>query len=265
MKDRVCIFIDGENLRKSIEKMFSSKYNAYDYLPPKANWEAFFNEIIKQSAEVLSYPTGVAPYLVRSYWYVIGTLEYNSQFLEEKFNSRKTTANQKLEYFKRYAGSKAGDTSKLKSPADMGKVIDRCRAHLEEQHSIIQNRLLGWHQKQGQIEFKVPRLQFQRFGYLKTELDNLKFRGEKGVDVRLATDLILLKDIYDTAIIVSGDGDYIPAVAAIKSFGKSVVTVSFKNQDGQFLPGGARKLTSVSDTSIALQYETMREICGFNN
>ncbi|GIS30707.1 MAG: hypothetical protein Ct9H90mP2_10900 [Dehalococcoidia bacterium] len=45
---------------------------------------------------------------------------------------------------------------------------------------------------------------------------------EKGVDVLLATDLVLnsVKNKYDTAIIVSGDGDFFPAIEAVKKEGK---------------------------------------------
>jgi len=47
---------------------------------------------------------------------------------------------------------------------------------------------------------------------------------EKGVDVRLAVDMVRMGHlgIYDTAILVSGDGDFADAVQAVKDMGKHV-------------------------------------------
>ena len=64
--------------------------------------------------------------------------------------------------------------------------------------------------------------------YLETRLGIYKQRGvemvEKGVDVMIATDLVsgAFKNLYDTAILVSGDGDFFPAIEAVKDLGKHV-------------------------------------------
>ena len=53
---------------------------------------------------------------------------------------------------------------------------------------------------------------------------------EKGVDILLATDMIVLayNNAYDTAILVSGDSDYIPVVEMIQQLGKRVENATFK-------------------------------------
>ncbi|MBI2278993.1 MAG: NYN domain-containing protein [Candidatus Brennerbacteria bacterium] len=55
-----------------------------------------------------------------------------------------------------------------------------------------------------------------------------KYR-EKGIDVKLATDLIVgaVDDQYDTALIVSSDTDLIPAIDWVRSRGKKVEYVGF--------------------------------------
>ncbi len=52
---------------------------------------------------------------------------------------------------------------------------------------------------------------------------------EKGVDVMMATDIVVgaFRDIYDTAIVVSGDGDFYPAMQAAKDLGKHIEVVAF--------------------------------------
>jgi len=52
---------------------------------------------------------------------------------------------------------------------------------------------------------------------------------EKGVDIQLATDLVALGygDRFDTCIIVSGDGDFVPAIKAIQDLGKHAENAHF--------------------------------------
>jgi uncharacterized LabA/DUF88 family protein len=52
----------------------------------------------------------------------------------------------------------------------------------------------------------------------------LKNWTEKGVDTKIATDMLSMayKNIYDTAILVSGDGDFASTIEAVKELGKHV-------------------------------------------
>jgi uncharacterized LabA/DUF88 family protein len=65
-------------------------------------------------------------------------------------------------------------------------------------------------------------------------LSTLKFRGDKpiqkGVDVRIATDMLMLaaRNAYDVAILVSGDEDLVEVVREIKYLGKRVEIVAFR-------------------------------------
>ena len=69
--------------------------------------------------------------------------------------------------------------------------------------------------------------------YLEVRLSGSKMRGdvavEKGVDIMMATDLLRLawEDIYDVAVLVSGDGDFAYAVQTIKNMGKHVEIAAF--------------------------------------
>ena len=69
--------------------------------------------------------------------------------------------------------------------------------------------------------------------YLEVKLGIWKQRGatmvEKGVDVMLAVDLVThaYNDHFDSAIIVSGDADFYPALQAVKDVGKQVEVAAF--------------------------------------
>lgn len=71
---------------------------------------------------------------------------------------------------------------------------------------------------------------------------------EKGIDVRLATDMLThaFRQNYDVAILVSGDNDFADAVQAVKDLGRTVEIALFGN------PGSSRRLRDVADNVIAL-------------
>ncbi len=52
---------------------------------------------------------------------------------------------------------------------------------------------------------------------------------EKGVDMRLGVDMLAAaaKDMYDTAVLVSGDGDIAEAVKAVKELGRQAEVAAF--------------------------------------
>ena len=83
--------------------------------------------------------------------------------------------------------------------------------------------------------------------YLEVRLGSSKVRGdvavEKGVDIMVATDLLRLAwdNLYDVAILVSGDGDFAYAVQAVKNIGKHVEIAAFPaNLSGDLVNVGRR-------------------------
>ncbi len=83
--------------------------------------------------------------------------------------------------------------------------------------------------------------------YLEVKLGISKQRGEavveKGVDVMLATDLVVhaYKNHFDTAIVVSGDADFYPALQAVKDVGKHVEVAAFESN----ISGESSKISDV--------------------
>ena len=71
--------------------------------------------------------------------------------------------------------------------------------------------------------------------------------------------MVALREIYDVAVIFSGDQDYVPAVSIVKDSGKRVVNVSFQARNGQLLPGGSRRLNETADRSIILAYADLAQ------
>lgn len=73
-------------------------------------------------------------------------------------------------------------------------------------------------------------------GFTKSTMDHNNnesfYVDEKGTDVNLAVHAISkgLHNAYDTAIIVSGDTDYIPVMDTLNSVGRTVIVVGIKGQ-----------------------------------
>ena len=59
----------------------------------------------------------------------------------------------------------------------------------------------------------------------------------KGDDIHIATDMLsgAYEDKYDTAILVSGDGDFVPAIKKVQKLGKKVENAFFKISSSTYL------------------------------
>src|SRR6266571_87203 len=60
-----------------------------------------------------------------------------------------------------------------------------------------------------------------------------KNKKSKGVDIALATDMLsnAYQDNFDVAVLVAGDGDYVPLVSEIKRLGKVIYLIFFLEKE----------------------------------
>ena len=73
----------------------------------------------------------------------------------------------------------------------------------------------------------------ERSGYIiKTSFDKITFNDafEKKIDIKIAIDVISLayENAYDTAVLVSGDGDFVPVIKKVKELDKNVEVWAFR-------------------------------------
>jgi len=92
----------------------------------------------------------------------------------------------------------------------------------------------------------------QHFNVVLCTLKKLKIDGDyiyliKGDDVRLSHDILMgaVKDLYDTAIIVSGDEDFLPLIKTVKEYGK-------RTENAYFSSSSSFNLRNACDRSIHL-------------
>ena len=57
--------------------------------------------------------------------------------------------------------------------------------------------------------------------------------GEKGIDVAMAIDILEmgLSDIFDVAVLVTGDGDFMPLIRVLMKHAKSVLNLYFEYEE----------------------------------
>ena len=247
MADRACIFVDGENFRHSIQSLFSN-FQRSDYLPKSADWTALFDWIVEKATS-----GGVR---VRTYWYVIESVD----FYPYRFPDAQSRPDSLLRLLSEHSPfrdllSPLGSDAQ---PAEMEKIV----CELKNRQSQMLNRSNGWRTIQNGIAQRHNAVEFRRAGAITYNLFEKQLKQEKAVDVKLASDMIMLRDIYDVAIILSGDQDYVPAVEVVKDSGKRVINVAFLTRGGKRLPGGARRLNQVTDWSIDIKYQDLGPLLG---
>lgn len=90
------------------------------------------------------------------------------------------------------------------------------------------------------------------------ELHNCRSEVQKGVDVKIATDLLVhgFKGHYDTVVLVTGDGDLAEAVEQISQEGKHI-------ENAYFQKGSSPFLREKSDLFIELTPDNMGPLMGY--
>lgn len=102
----------------------------------------------------------------------------------------------------------------------------------------------------------------RRLPYLEMRLGRLVYRNwptaqpyEKGIDIKLATDMLVhaFRGNYEVAVLVSGDTDFGDALQAVKDLGKHVEVVLFWGGSS------SRHLRDVADKVIVLDQDFLQD------
>jgi len=90
---------------------------------------------------------------------------------------------------------------------------------------------------------------------------NQEILTEKGVDLSLATDFLVsaFRNLYDTAILVSGDDDYAPVIDEVKRLGKTVEVAAFSSDAGSQIRNAADKFIPLENLKDEILLETSKE------
>ncbi|PIY81851.1 NYN domain-containing protein [Candidatus Pacearchaeota archaeon CG_4_10_14_0_2_um_filter_35_33] len=99
---------------------------------------------------------------------------------------------------------------------------------------------------------RIPNFSFVLCRMQKKKSNNKIIYEAKEDDIHLAVDMVKLSynDAYDTAILVSSDGDFVPAVQAVKEKGKNVENIGFENKFSYHLQQTCDKFSKLKRTEV---------------
>lgn len=100
---------------------------------------------------------------------------------------------------------------------------------------------------------KIPNFEFVLCRMQKRKVDGKIIYEAKEDDIHLAVDMVKLayNNAYDIAILVSSDGDFVPAIQAIKEKGKIVENIGFSNKFSYHLKKEADKFIFLEKEIVA--------------
>jgi len=119
----------------------------------------------------------------------------------------------------------------------------------------------GWEIKTSKLRTRIEKIRidervanYEELHRKGVKLIEIRTTREKGIDVKLATDLIVgaVDDRYDTAIVISSDSDLVPAIDWVRMKGKKKIEyIGFSILDKRDEKASTRPLqTMISHTDI---------------
>ncbi len=209
---RTVIFIDGQNFRNSLRSFRFSSDPPHPQTPQYQleelhfDWSKFFKAVIDKFDE----STGWEHQLIRVYWYFARDI---SPWEERRDLAQRVVDRYHLEV----------DGLTVQKVVDLAQEwYRRERSYFE---SLREKRFENIQRDVNFLEFKyVGQYVVRPFtpyrGVTLSDDGKIQYRGrqqgEKGVDTGIAVDMISKMPYYDTAILISGDSDFIPVVGYLK-------------------------------------------------
>jgi len=99
---------------------------------------------------------------------------------------------------------------------------------------------------------RIPNFNFVLCRMQKRKVDGKAIYEVKEDDIHLAVDMVKLaySGAYETAILVSSDGDFVPAIQAIREKGKNAENIGFENKFSYHLKQEANKFVMLKKKDV---------------
>ena len=189
------------------------------------NWTEFLNGCLSEGDE-----------LVRAYWYQA-----------EKLNHPQIT----FERAKTIAVKQNQGASHSFIEAEAKKLMSQAQLWLREHNEKYDRQL----HRYDEMSIQFPQIEMVRKGLIKVDPFKEIYRGEKGLDVALAVNMIKLHSKCEKIILISGDLDYAEAIQYIKDSLKTVHIVRIFKGEPPRNKSVSRMLMAIAEKTISI-YET---------
>lgn len=219
--NRIAVFIDGSNLTGSLKKMNARIVDFHDF------FHYIYSEMNSQwnSALFKGNQAQIDTVLVRANWYGVGTIDY-WDFKDSKCKDILKDWFLKSKHCRNHYMSAVGKELGLAGDKLLEAALGRYFKDVETWYLQRKDVLDGLHKFHHAIKANTDFIDVFECGHWKLDMINFSME-EKGVDTRLAVDMIAMENAYDTAVLISGDADGIPSGEHIKRMGKQFGVMEF--------------------------------------
>jgi len=142
--------VDGENLRYSINKLFSPKFFDHNqYVPILAKWDDWFDELAGKAA------TGVSWRRIRTYWFVINHVRCFPPLIHSEMSDE-----ERRFWYARNLDRISSETRQEYSSASLPRkkeLLDEITRNLKARKGGVEGMFKSNHHRQNQIAEKTER------------------------------------------------------------------------------------------------------------
>lgn len=220
---RTAIFVDGANFRANLRdfsfRSDGAEDNRWYRLEERHfDWKNFFAGVLRKFDEA----TGWEHRLIRVHWYSAATISPWISLEEQRLTLARRVVNQHPE-IKGITPQKVIDLAREWYNSERSyfeRLREQVFENIQRRTDFLEFKYVG--------QYQVHPLRVHR---ISQEADGtITYRGiqvgEKGVDTGIAVDMIAKMSHYDSAILVSGDADFLPVVGYLKDHLKYVYQFS---------------------------------------
>lgn len=213
-------FVDGSNLMGSLKKLGVQvdEYSAFFRYVLNASVDAWRSSFVE--------PGAANARLLRVNWYEVGSMDdwnLDDSKVEQSLKDTFARDPDLKRSFMSLAGQK---TPGLAQPQLFDEAWKLCFGEVRSWYEQKTRTLDGIHRFHYSVQSETDFIDIIECGHWKLDLLNRRTL-EKGLDTRLAVDMVTQASNYDVAILVSGDADAIPSLNHVKREGKQVCVIEF--------------------------------------
>ncbi len=211
MSLRTVIFIDGQNFRRNLlEFSFQSQETNVRYPTFRLDEKHFlWRDLFLAVTEQFNKATLLDHTLVRAYWYNAETItpfqqdpRWTQQILDRYGREFPELTSAMVETMARAWWERERD--------HFSNTRSTVFESIQRRTDFLEFKYVGQYVVRPFDPYRIYRDPYGKIVYLGKRV------GEKGVDIGIAVDMIAKIQDYDAGILISGDSDYMPAVAFIK-------------------------------------------------
>lgn len=217
---RFAIFVDGSNLIGVLRRM---NIRVDDY-------ERFYRFIFDAGVEIwrttFSSPAPVSAQLLRVNWYQVGSMD-EWDLADPKAQATLREAFERDPELKRTYMALAGQKLPGKPQSEVAtEAWAMCFGEFQGWYEQRINLVDGFRRFHHGVRSSTDFIDVVKCGHWRLDLLHRSVQ-EKGLDTRLAVDMVTSCDNYEVALLLSGDADNIPSIDYVKARGRHVGVVEF--------------------------------------